>query len=115
MIVRSDWLLVTLCLGAITRLTRMVTDDVVMQPFRRFVIRHRPAPVEPVEPDLPQQDQPAKEDWLVYLVHCRWCVSIWVAGGVTAVVWNFPDRWWVQIPLIALTASLAAGLSGGLE
>lgn len=115
MIVHADWLLVVLCLGAITRLTRLLTEDVILQPLRRFIIRHRPDPNARPEGDLPGQDQPAQEDWLVYLVHCRWCASIWIAGGVTAVVYNFPHAWWVQIPLIALTASLAAGLSGGLE
>lgn len=130
-IVHADWLLVVLCVGAITRLTRLLTEDVILQPLRRFIIRHRPQPPGPemetvfnggqgddryiTRPKVPAKDQPHKEDWLVYLVHCRWCASIWIAGAVTAVVYNFPHAWWVQIPLIALTASLAAGLSGGLE
>lgn len=113
--IRADWLLVALCVGAITRLTRMLTDDVIMQPFRRFMIRHLNNPVAVPEGDLPDADQPPKDHWLVYLVHCRWCSSIWIATAVTAVVYNYPHAWFVQIPLITLTASLAAGLSGGLE
>lgn len=114
-VIHADWLLVLLCVGAVTRLTRMLTDDVIGQPLRRFVIKHRPAPPALTEGDLPDKDQPADEDWLVYLVHCRWCSSIWISAAVTPVVWLWPDRWFIQIPLIALTASLAAGLSGRLE
>lgn len=112
------WLLVLLCVGAVTRLTRMLTDDVIGQPLRRFVIRHRSKPIkgpENIPADIPAADAEPTEDWLVYLVHCRWCSSIWISAAVTPVVWLWPDRWFIQIPIIALTASLAAGLSGRLE
>lgn len=100
---------------AIARLTRLVTTDVVFQPFRRWVIRHRPNPNPPTEPGLPEADQPADEDWLVYLVHCRWCTSVWISFPVAAVVYNWPTSWPVQIGLLALTASLVSGLVAGLE
>lgn len=125
------WLLVLLTVGAVVRLTRLVTEDVLFQPFRRFVIRHRPVPPErePIKIDryladgvtfretleVPDQDRTPDEDWLVYLVHCRWCASVWISAAVVPVVYNWPDAWWVQIPLIALTASLVAGLSGRWE
>lgn len=115
--ITSGWLLVLLTLGAVARLTRLVTEDVVFQPFRRWVICHRPAPT-PQQSDndhLPDQDESRDEDWLVYLVHCRWCTSIWISAAVTPVVYNWPGAWFVQIPLIALTASLLAGLSGRWE
>lgn len=118
--IRSDWLLVLCTVGAVARLTRMVTEDVVFQPFRRFVIRHRPAPPpQGIDPyrivDVPDQDEPRDEDWLVYLVHCRWCVSIWISAPMVAAVWAWPHQWWTQVPLIALTASLVAALIAGLE
>lgn len=119
--IHEGWLLVVLTLLAVTRLTRLVTTDVVFQPFRAFVIRHRPAP--PAEPAVikgdgekaPAQDQPPKEDWLIYLVHCPWCSSIWLAFPVAAVVYNWPCSWPVQIGLLALAASFVAGLSGRWE
>lgn len=102
--IRSDWLLVLLTLLAVARLTRLVTDDVIARPFRGWVIRHRPAPAG---------DGP--EDWLVYLIHCRWCASIWVSIPVAALVYLWPHVWGVQIGLLGLSASLAAALLAGLE
>lgn len=114
--IATGWLLVLLTVLAVARLTRLVTEDVIFQPFRRFVIRHRPAPPAELKlPDAPEQDAPRDEDWLVYLVHCRWCSSVWIAAAVTPVVYNWPTVWWVQIPLLALAASLVAGLAAGLE
>lgn len=116
--IRSDWLLVLLTVLAVARLTRLVTTDVVFQPFRAFVIRHRPAPEKPtnnIPGDIPPQDENPKEDWLVYLVHCPWCSSIWISFPVAAVVYNWPCSWPVQIGLLALAASLVAGLSGRWE
>lgn len=110
-----SWLLVLLCAGSVVRLTRLVTEDVLFQPFRRFVIRHRPAPPTPKAGDLPGQDQAPDEDWLVYLVHCRWCASIWIAAGVAPLLWFWPQHWFTQIPTIGLTASLLAGLSARWE
>lgn len=119
-VIKADWLLVLLTMGAVVRLTRMVVEDVVLQPARSFIVRHRekpgPASSGPLIANaVPPQDAPPKDDWLVYLVHCRWCVSIWVSAAVTPVVYNWPTAWWVQIPLLALTASLLAGLSGRWE
>lgn len=109
------WLIVSLCLGAVVRLTRLVTEDVAFQPLRRWVIKHRPDPAGLREGDLPDQDQPADEDWLVYLIHCRWCASIWIAAAVCPIVWVWPQHWFTQIPILALTASLLAGLSARWE
>lgn len=119
--ITESWLLVVLCLGAVIRLTRLVTEDVLTQPVRRWLVRHRtkPAGDKPENPIpgnvTPPEDEEPDEDWLVYLIHCRWCASIWIAAPVAAVVWLWPSHWFVQIPLIALTASLLAGLSGRWE
>lgn len=113
--IRSDWLLVALTVLAVVRLTRLITTDVVFQPFRAFVIRHRPEPVAVPDPELPDQDQDPKEDWLVYLVHCRWCSSIWISFPAVAVVYNWHCSWPVQIGLVALAASWFAGALAGLE
>lgn len=119
--ITESWLLVVLCLGAVIRLTRLVTEDVLTEPVRRWLVQHRTKPVvtkvqvNGQTVDLPDQDEEPDEDWLVYLIHCRWCASIWIAAPVAAVVWLWPSHWFVQIPLIALTASLLAGLSGRWE
>lgn len=108
-------MLVLLTLGAVVRLTRLVTEDVVLQPARAWVVRHRDKPRPAPESDVPEQDEEPDEDWLVYLLHCRWCASIWIAAAATPIVYNWPDRWFVQIPILALTASLLAGLSARWE
>lgn len=105
-----------LTVGAVVRLTRMVTEDVILQPARSFIIRHRVKPLpEKIPADIPAQDQQPADDWLVFLIHCRWCASIWISAGVVPVVYNWPAAWWVQIPILALTASLFAALAGRLE
>jgi hypothetical protein len=102
-VIRPEWLVVLLTLGAVVRLTRMVTEDVVFRPVRRALINRR------------SHDGQGDEDWLVYLIHCRWCASIWISAAVCPLVWLWPDRWFVQIPILALSASLLAGLSGRWE
>lgn len=102
---------------AVTRLTRLITTDVVFQPARRWLIGHRPSPApdERDAADIPGQDLEPKEDWLVYLVHCRWCASMWITFPVAAVVYNWPYSWPVQIGLVGLAGSLVAALAAGLE
>lgn len=42
-------------------------------------------------------------EWLSDLVSCRWCASVWVAGGVTLLT-----AVWIGVPLPLLTWAFAA-------
>lgn len=84
-------------LGATTRLTRLLTDDQITLPARRWVIRRF-----------------GEEHALSYLVVCPWCVSPYVAAIVSlpAIFWGADMlTWHVRIVLVALlipTASYVA-------
>lgn len=111
--IHADWLICLLTVGAVVRLTRLVTEDVLLEPVRRWLDQRRTKPI-PAELATSADEEP-DDDWLVYLIHCRWCASIWIAGPVCAAAWAWPHHWFVQIPILALTASLLAGLSGRWE
>lgn len=94
----------TLILAALAtaRLTRMVTTDRITQGPRgwllRLLIRKR------------------GEDALsVYLIICDWCVSIYVAAGVTAAWILAGDTLWFQAPAAALALSYVAGFLASKE
>lgn len=86
-------LLLLLAVFATARLTRLVTDDAILDRPRDAIYRRR------------NGDGP-----LAYFIGCPWCVSIWIGAGVAAAVWLRPHAWWVQVPLIALTLSYLTGL-----
>lgn len=100
--IHAPWLLVVLTVLAVARLTRLVTADVILQPARAWLVRHRPLHDD-------------RDDWLVYLVHCRWCASIWLAFPTAGAVYAWHAYWPVQVGLIALAASLVTPLLAGLE
>lgn len=102
--IHAAWLLVVLTILAVARLTRLVTADTIADPVRGWIIRHRPA-----------KGAHEAEDWVVYLVHCRWCASMWIAGPVAVAVWFWHGHAAAQIVLIALAASHATALLAGLE
>lgn len=99
------WLTVLLAVLAVARLTRLVTADVIAQPFRAWVIRTR-------LDGHPERDD---DDKLITLVHCRWCTSIWVSAPVAVAVYLRPHSWWVVVPLLLLALSHASTLLAGLE
>lgn len=108
------FVIVTAILAA-SRLTRLVTVDKLLQPFRDWIIvRFSP------DPDLELVRPP--ESKLVYLVHCPWCFGMWVSFVVWPATWYACDlqnwlhvtAWWA-IPAGALALSQLIGLSRGLE
>lgn len=94
-------LLFIIALGvlATARITRFITVDKLAQPMRGWVVRK-------LGPD----------SQLVYLLHCPWCMSIWVAAAVTIPAWflaDMPDTlgitsWWGVPALWLAVAQLAA-------
>lgn len=90
---------------ATARLTRLVTEDKLLEPFRFWLARRWPA-----------------DSKRLYLFHCPWCFGMWVALVVAPVVWFAADlsvrlgvTAWVGVPLLALAISHAVGLLKGAE
>lgn len=77
---------------AVARLTRLVTEDQILVGFRQWVVRRW-----------------GEDSSMSYLVHCPWCVSIYMGLGVmtTAVLW--PNKW-VIMSFAFLAASMVTGL-----
>lgn len=82
------YVLIVACLSTFV-VTRLVTHSRLFDAPREWIVRHAP-------------------EILGYFVHCTWCVSMWVAGGVVLVL----DRY-ATVPLpwaVALTASAVTGI-----
>jgi hypothetical protein len=92
------WLLVAVTIGAVIRLTRLVTADYLTAPIRDRLTRRW-----------------GDESKRAYLISCDWCSSMWVAPPVATAAILWPDNRAVIVALVALTASLAAGLVAKLD
>jgi hypothetical protein len=92
------WLLVALTIGAIMRLTRVVTADYITKPIRDRLTRKW-----------------GEDSKRAYLIECDYCASFWIAPPVAAVVVAWPDNRVVWVILIALTASFIAGIIAAHE
>ena len=76
---------------ATARGTRLIVEDVITEPIRRWFVRHF-----------------GEDHKVTYLVHCVFCASIWI--GFAAAVFAcliLPISWWWLVPL-ALAFSQAA-------
>lgn len=94
----------TLILAALAtaRLTRMVTSDRITLAPRRWLLRRLVSRYG--------------EDHLIpYFLVCDWCVSVYVAGGVTAAWVLAGSTLWFQAPAAALALSYAAGFLASKE
>ncbi len=83
-----------LSLGTVCRVTRFITKDALAAGFRSRVAGR-----------FGDDSQPA------YLVSCGWCVSVWVAGAVTALAYWAGDETWYQVGATVLTLSYLTGLA----
>lgn len=94
----STWLLFLLTLGAVLRVTRIITADYITQPLRERLINRW-----------------GENSQRAYLVTCDYCASFWVAIplAATAVLWG--DNRVVIIAFLALTASWFSGFMAGRE
>lgn len=91
---------------AVHRLTRMAIEDRV--PFgavRSAVVRRAY--------ERQSNDGSSEQPYVVELLSCPWCMSIWVAGGVM-VARRLSPRAWRPLALI-LAASSITGLLAGWE
>lgn len=115
------WLLIqlTVLLGtllATMRLTRLVVDDAITDPMRRYI--HARAEPKP----LPTGPKPALWYWrfLSALIVCSWCASIWVSAALSAAYWHWQStrifwEWgwhlWFQYGITLLALSYLTGLA----
>ena len=90
-------LLVVLIVGAVWRVTRLITKDTIADPFRSWVENHTKA-------------KAGRKVWTFFddLIVCPWCVSIYISAGLVALA----DRYYsVPAPVFVwLTASAVTGL-----
>lgn len=89
----SVWLGLVVTTLAVARATRLVATDKISEPMRVAAARRL-----------------AAGSGLAYLLHCRWCVSIWIslpAGAATCGVYGWSLWWWLPL---ALAYSYATGL-----
>lgn len=87
---------------ATARLTRLLIEDEIADPLRRAVLSR-------LDPDN------AFHLKLVYLMGCRWCVSIWTGAPVAAALIQFPGSALVWIALSTLAFSQITGILGTIS
>lgn len=78
---------------AVARVTRLVTDDYLLNTPRAALIRRLGATSKGA-----------------YLVTCPWCVSIYAAAAAAPTAYWHGDSPWYLIPATALALSQATGL-----
>jgi hypothetical protein len=108
---------VLICLASY-RLTRLVTTDKLSTPLRTWTIRRWPAYSAPMEDEagLPiENTSTTYPRWQVVLVHCDWCVSVWMALLLTLAVVLYLRAAWLAGVLVWLSAAAVAGLLPRLE
>lgn len=102
---------------AVYRITRLVTDDTILEPIRERVLARFPAYDTEYADDpgvesptnaygralfesAPGRYFPVEASWFGTLISCSWCASVWVAALVTAAWYWLPTAtWWVALPL----------------
>jgi hypothetical protein len=92
------WLLFVITIGAVVRLSRLVTADYITHPIRDRLIE--------------RWGEDAKRS---YLITCDYCASVYIAPVVSLVAVLWGDNRVVIIALLALTASFIAGIIGAHE
>jgi hypothetical protein len=83
----------------VARLTRLICTDKITEPLRNAAARRLP-----------------ERSLLLYLLFCRWCMSVWIAVPVAAMWWaaspapRWSGQWWLDVPTVALALSHITGL-----
>lgn len=89
-----DWWVVALAIGAVARLTRLWTRDIITAPLRNAVLRR-----------VGDQSRAAE------LTRCGWCVSVWFALPVTLAAALFGETAWFWGPALLLTVAWVAAVA----
>lgn len=75
---------------AVKRITRLITEDVILEPIRERIWKRFGGPQESYG--------------ISYMITCPHCVSIWVAAGVTVARIMVPKMWSPVASGLALSA-----------
>ena len=99
--------IITALLGtlAVARVTRIIALDKIALPFRMWVLHRN-----------------GREGWFTYLVHCPYCVGVWLAAPAGALLWFLTEGHtvlgitsWVGVPMYALAMSYGASMIAAHE
>lgn len=82
---------------AVARLSMLISQDEIMVKFRQWAV-HRFGPTS----------------FFVKMIHCDWCVSMWIAALIMPLVTAWPNRW-VLAALMIPVGSLVAGFLSKLR
>jgi hypothetical protein len=97
-----DTLTLLLSLLAVARITRLVTDDKILERPREALLRRLIV-------------KRGEDSLLVYLVLCPWCVSPYVGVGVMSAWYAWGDARMFTAAVAALAAAHIAGFLAGKE
>lgn len=95
----ARWFESVMVVFAVARVVRIIAVDEIFRPVRQWFAQRLP-----------------EGSLLVYLVFCRWCLSVWVSVPVASLWWAISaaprcsGRWWFDVPVLALALSYACGL-----
>lgn len=118
---------------AVARVTRLITADRITEaPRRRLAVRlwlpyidiadierrqldnlfwaKQPVPVVRRQLALERWEDGAEPPLPVYLITCRWCVSIYVAAAAAPLAYFWGESPWLFVPALALAFSHITGL-----
>lgn len=105
----DDPVLLVLYALAVYRLTRLVVSDLITEPLRhRLSISAYPPGADVDHPRRPVWG------WVVDLVGCPWCVSVWIAAGWAGFACLLPRPVSALLAFV-LAASAVAGLLSSRE
>lgn len=80
-----SWLPLLITALAVARLTRIITTDRIALPIRQYVLAKN-----------------GDDGWFTFLIHCKYCASVWIAAGTAPLYWYFGRSPWFLIPAVAL-------------
>jgi hypothetical protein len=78
---------------AVARVTRLIVDDKISLPIRQWVLR-----------------KSGDDGWFTTLVHCPWCMGIWVSAAMTTLTFLWDSQIWSAILVFLAVAQLASSL-----
>lgn len=83
---------------AVARLTRLLVSDKLTVGIRQWVVRKW-----------------GPDSMASYLIHCPWCMSVWLAIPLMPVAALFPNRWVIAVLAIPAASYLAGFLANREE
>ena len=91
------WISLLLITLAVARGSKLISSDFIGQPLRKAVVARN-----------------GEQGWFTFLVHCPWCISMWLSFAAAPFFWWFAGYGWsdardyLMIMAIALAMSFIA-------